>query len=98
MFYTGGMDQISVRELNQNTSAVLAKVRHGQTLEVTDRGRPIARLVPVDESIGLLERLVAEGKAVPAETVGVPIPEPVLGDPSVNVAEKLAEAREEERW
>src|SRR3954447_23882439 len=40
-FYIGGMGRIGVRELNQNTSQVLARVRHGETLEVTERGVPI---------------------------------------------------------
>jgi prevent-host-death family protein len=92
------MERIGVRELNQNTSQVLARVSHGETVEVTDRGRPIARLVPVDDGISLLDRLVAEGRAVaPTSSGPVPVP-PSIGDPDTNVAEELAAAREDERW
>ncbi|MDG4803475.1 type II toxin-antitoxin system prevent-host-death family antitoxin [Micromonospora sp. WMMD980] len=92
------MEQIAVRELNQHTSRVLARVRAGETVEVTDRGEPIARLVPVLAGDALLGRLVAEGRATAPTTAGpVPMP-PVLGDPTVDVAAALVEARDEERW
>ncbi len=82
------MDRIGVRELNQNTSQVLARVAGGETVEVTDRGRPIARLVPVHGGQSLLDRLVAEGRAV-APTSGRPVPNPpVLGDPDVCAADE----------
>jgi prevent-host-death family protein len=41
------MDRIGVRELRQHASRYLARVVRGETIEVTDRGRPVARLVPV---------------------------------------------------
>lgn len=44
------MDRIGVRELRQHASRYLARVAHGETLEVTDRGRLVARLVPVATS------------------------------------------------
>lgn len=92
------MERIGVRELNQNTSQVLARVQRGETVEVTDRGRPVARLVPVDGGLSLLDRFVAEGRAVaPAISGPVPLPPP-LGDAAVNVADELAAAREDERW
>lgn len=98
MFYAELMERIPVRELNQNTSAVLARVERGETLEVTVSGRPVARLVPIEGGHTLLDRLVAEGRAVPPATVGpVPMP-PQLGDPTINVAEELSAARDEERW
>ncbi|MEV2236568.1 type II toxin-antitoxin system prevent-host-death family antitoxin [Micromonospora sp. NPDC049891] len=92
------MEQIAVRELNQHTSKVLARVRAGETVEVTDRGEPIARLVPVVAGDVLLGRLVAEGRAIaPASTGPLPLP-PVLGDPTVDAAAVLAASRDEERW
>lgn len=98
MFYVCLVERIGVRDLNQNTSQVLARVRRGEAIEVTERGRPVARLVPIDGGTSLLDRLVAEGRAV-APTGGGPIPvPPALGDPDVNVAEDLAAAREDERW
>ncbi|MGO9875925.1 MAG: type II toxin-antitoxin system Phd/YefM family antitoxin, partial [Acidimicrobiia bacterium] len=41
------MDRIGVRELRQHASRYLARVVGGETIEVTDRGRPVALLVPV---------------------------------------------------
>ena len=41
------MERIGVRELRQHASRYLARVVGGETIEVTDRGRPVARLVPV---------------------------------------------------
>ena len=41
------MQRIGVRELRQHASRYLALVAGGQSIEVTDRGRPIAMLVPV---------------------------------------------------
>ena len=92
------MDSIGVRELNQNTSQVLARVSGGETIEITDRGHPVARLVPVGGDRSALARLVAAGKAVaPTGTGPVPLP-PKLGDDQVDVAATLAEMRDEERW
>lgn len=40
------MGVMSIRELNANTSAALAKVEAGETIKVTRNGKPIARIVP----------------------------------------------------
>ena len=40
-------DAVGVRELKNQTSAVLRRVRGGAVVTVTDRGLPIARIVPV---------------------------------------------------
>ena len=57
------MERIGVRELNQNTSQVLARVSGGETIEITDRGQPVARLVPIGDETSTLARLVASGRA-----------------------------------
>lgn len=41
------MQRIGVRELRQHASRYLALVARGESVEVTDRGRPVALLVPV---------------------------------------------------
>jgi prevent-host-death family protein len=38
---------VSVRELQQNLKRVMARVEQGETVEVTRRHRPVARLAPV---------------------------------------------------
>ncbi len=40
---------MSLRELRHSTSEVLARVRHGETIDVTEYGRLVARIVPVGE-------------------------------------------------
>jgi prevent-host-death family protein len=59
-------DRIGVRELRQNLSVYLARVIAGERLEVTDRGNPVAMLIPIRPGATLVERLVAEGRAIPA--------------------------------
>lgn len=45
------MHSIGVRELKAQASKILRRVREGgETIEVTYRGRVVARLVPVDRS------------------------------------------------
>jgi prevent-host-death family protein len=41
---------VSVRELQQNLKRVMARVERGETVEVTRRRRPVARLAPVGTS------------------------------------------------
>jgi prevent-host-death family protein len=55
-----------VRELRQNLSVYLERVIAGERFEVTDRGNVVAVLVPVPPAATLVERLVAEGRAIPA--------------------------------
>ena len=58
--------EVGVRELKARLSAYLAAVREGMEVVVTDRGRPVARLVPVDGGFDEhLARLVAEGRVIP---------------------------------
>ena len=55
-----------VRELRQNLSVYLRRVREGETLEVTERGRAVARLTPLPVGQGVLDRMIAEGRVVAA--------------------------------
>ncbi|MXW94162.1 MAG: type II toxin-antitoxin system prevent-host-death family antitoxin [Acidimicrobiaceae bacterium] len=54
------MDEVGIRELKQNASAVVARVRMGATITVTDRGRPAALLSPIPGS--KIEELTASGR------------------------------------
>lgn len=56
------MEQIGVRELRQNASRYLARVANGEAIEVTDRGRPVARLVPVPGGENALADLISSGR------------------------------------
>ncbi len=41
------MKVIGVRELRQHASKYLEEVAAGESIEITDRGHPVARLVPI---------------------------------------------------
>ena len=40
------MKQVSVRNLQREIRAVLDRVEQGESIDITRRGRPVARLVP----------------------------------------------------
>lgn len=40
------MRSAGIREARQNLSAILEEVRRGREVVITDRGRPVARIVP----------------------------------------------------
>ncbi len=94
------MERIGVRELRQHASRWLERVRHGESFEVTDRGHPVALLVPVPPEDDVIARLVAEGRlSVPEgdldEFLKQPRPAPEPGRPTASQA--LAQMREHER-
>ncbi len=61
-------DTVGVRELRQNLSKYLERVKRGEGLEVTERGRVVAKLVPSEEVVGPYAELVEKfGATVPAE-------------------------------
>lgn len=60
------MESIGVRELRQHASRYLARVEAGEELGVTNNGRLVARLVPVQESERDREALIEAGVLVPA--------------------------------
>ena len=60
------MAAVGVRELRQNLSIYLDRVKEGETLRVTEHGHAVALLTPLPpNTMTVLERLVAEGKATP---------------------------------
>lgn len=55
---------VGVRELRQNLSVHLDRVKRGDTLQVTEFGRVVAILAPLPaEKLSPLERMVREGRA-----------------------------------
>lgn len=59
------MERIGVRELRQHASRYLRQVKAGDSIEVTERGRLVARLVPPNPAETTAEQLVAEGRLLP---------------------------------
>lgn len=55
------MREIGIRQLKNETSALIEQVEHGEVLTVTRRGRPVARVVPAGMAPGLAQ-LVEQGR------------------------------------
>jgi len=73
MYYNQVMAEVPIRTLNQDTARVLARVKKGEEIEITERGVVIARLVPVEPSP--LGRLLSTGNLRPSRVEGA-IPRP----------------------
>jgi prevent-host-death family protein len=93
------MVRVGIRELKQNPSAVLRRVKAGEAVEITERGRTVARIVPATPSDDPLVRLIAEGYAaapsgeVPVWDIPTPPPEPGERIGSEVLAEMCAGSR-----
>ena len=87
--------QVSIRELKNRLSHYLRLAKGGQTVEITERGKPIGQIVPITPpleerlqamaKLGLLVR--GEGKLPPTRPVA-------RARGSKSVADLLIEARE----
>ncbi len=86
------MERIGVRELRQNASRYLGKVKGGETVEVTERGRLVALLIPPDAATAARERLIAAGQIVPG-TGRLRFPPRVRSD--ISTADLLDDLRED---
>ncbi|TML85204.1 MAG: type II toxin-antitoxin system prevent-host-death family antitoxin [Actinobacteria bacterium] len=91
------MVSVGIRELRQRASELLRRVAAGETIEVTDRGRPVAVLAPLPEAAPF-ERLRAAGEVEPAtadlDELPAPLPLQPGQDPPSAV---LARLRRDER-
>ncbi len=88
--------RVGVRELRQNLSVYLDRVKAGETLEVTEHGQPVAQLRPrPEDALSVFDRMVAEGRITPARrdhrSLGLPPKMP--GRP---LSEILQEMRDED--
>ncbi len=67
---TAARQQIGIRELRQQASVYVDLAEKGYTVDITNRGRLVAQLIPVREPDSPLERLIAAGIIEPAEEPG----------------------------
>jgi prevent-host-death family protein len=81
--------EVGIRALRDGLSKHLADVRRGHTVTITDHGRAVARIVPVDRPTSF-DRLVAEGLVRPPQRRkrGTPRPVAAKGPVSDLVAEQ----------
>lgn len=76
--YLYGMETIPLGELNHHPSRVTARVRAGETLVVTEHGKPVIRMSPAEEPTSTLDQLMATGQVRRAVNPGA-LPE-LIGD------------------
>lgn len=91
--------RVGVRELRQNLSIYLDRVKAGETLEVTEHGQPVAQLGPrPGKAASIIDQLIAEGRITPATFDHRKIPPaPSIPNPSgKTLTETLLEMRDEE--
>jgi prevent-host-death family protein len=95
----GSHPRVGVRELRQNLSVYLRRVESGETLDVTEHGRLVARLGPAPApEISALDRLIAEGRATAASRSVADLAQPIdLAPGAAGVSDELRRLREDER-
>ncbi len=92
------MERIGVRELRQNASRYLERVKAGESVEVTERGELVALLVPPSPAVSARDRLVAEGRLIPASRPFFPLPDARPAPPGAPTAAEALDAEREDRF
>jgi prevent-host-death family protein len=86
------MASTGIRELRQRASELLRRVESGETIEITDRGRPVAVLAPLPNQ-SPIERLRAIGDLEPARSdladLAEPLPIAADQEPPSRVLERI---------
>lgn len=95
--------RIGIRELRQHASVYVDLVERGYTVDITNRGRLVAQMIPVRDPESPLERWIARGVVERAEDDGSildidPYPGTSGGQPSASQAlAGLRAAEDQER-
>ena len=84
------MTTVSISELKANLWCYVREVRRGGEVQVLDRGKPVARLVPpaAEGNRGVRERLISQGLLRPGQGGAAAI----LNEPPVVLPVSLSEA------
>lgn len=88
-------EQIGIRALQQHASEVVRRAAAGEELTITDRGRPVARIVPLVTSP--LEQLILDGLARPATIAAVELAAPLPATSGPSLGALLERTRADER-
>jgi prevent-host-death family protein len=86
------MAEVGIRALKQNASAVVAEAAAGETITITDRGRPVAQMTPLP--VSRLRSLIESCRARVAHRNIADLPMPSKGP---DISATLAEMRDAER-
>jgi prevent-host-death family protein len=93
--------RVGIRELKEHASALIRRVAAGETISITDRGRPVARIVPLHQHEGWWDQMVEQGRLVPARRDLIQVleanPPPPLLPGERSPYEVLMELRADER-
>ena len=88
---------VGIRELRQNLSRYIDRVKAGESLTVTERGQEVARLSPAGPKDSPVARLVAQrGATMPTGRLLDLMPPrdgPASGPPSQQVLDEVREER-----
>lgn len=90
------MRSIGIRELRQRASVFLRLVEGGETVEITDRGRPVAHLVPIQDA-SPLDRLRDQGRLTEPDGDLADLGPPLAATSGESPSQRLAAARADER-
>jgi prevent-host-death family protein len=86
---------VGVRELRQNLSVYLTRVKRGTTYSVTEHGQVVALLRPAAATDDVVERMVAEGRATPARKPLAAVPKALSLKLGVPLSRELDALRED---
>jgi prevent-host-death family protein len=91
------MMSVGIRELRQRACELLRQVERGESIEITDRGRPVAVLSPLPPG-SPYRQMLAEGEIAHASRETGELPEPLSRSPGQESASAvLARLRSDER-
>jgi len=71
-------DKVNVHEAKTYFSRLLARVQKGEEIIISKAGKPVARLVPVDEKTVRRIAGSAKGRVTLTDNFDAPLPEPIL--------------------
>ena len=87
-------NQIGVREIRQDASIILARVEEGESFIITNRGVPVARLIPIDvDDSALIEEMIANGDITEADGNLWDLPLPTFKVKGKSATQQLIEER-----
>jgi prevent-host-death family protein len=94
--------RIGIRELRQNASEYVRRARCGESIEILDRGTPVALLVPLPVRSGesVLDELEAQGRLAQrgeGSFADLPLPTEIAPAATPSLSATLQAMRDEER-
>lgn len=83
---------VGIRELRTHLSRYVQRVKDGEEIVVTEHGRPVARIVPMNGE-RKRDRLIREGVLIPARRPKTLRPDPIKVEGDVRLSEIVIEQR-----